>query len=102
MKPHRLSRAADADVVQGYDWYLREAGPDVADRFLYAVQDALEHVARHPGTGSSRYTPLVPNLRFWLLDAFPYMVFYMERPDAVEIVRVLHQARNVPAHLDKN
>src|SRR5512135_3450828 len=100
MKPTVLRPRADADVDDALIYYVQESH-QVADSFLEAVWQAREHISRVPGSGSPRYGDLlsVPGLRFWLLSKFPYAVFYFERDDHIDIVRVLHTARDVPARL---
>jgi toxin ParE1/3/4 len=51
--------------------------------------------------GSPRYAQELglPGLRSWPLRTYPHIVFYFEAPDAVEIWRVLHGRRDLPAHL---
>ncbi len=82
--------------------YVEVAGIDVAARFVQAFEHALDHIGRHPGTGSRRYVHLLEGaeLRFWTFSGFPYSVFFIERNTRVEIVRVLHQASDIPSHLD--
>jgi toxin ParE1/3/4 len=36
-------------------------------------------------------------LRFWALRRYSYLVFYVERSDHVDIWRVLHSQRDIPA-----
>jgi toxin ParE1/3/4 len=95
-------KRATADLSEALAYYFEAAGPDLAERFLLAYEAAVAHVARHPGTGSRRYAKLIKNaeLRFWTLKPFPYAVFYLERDDVIDVLRVLHQAQDIPAHLD--
>jgi len=55
------------------------------------------HLRRHPGAGSPRYAHelRLPGLRSWTLKRFPYLVFYLEAPEVVEVWRVLHGSRRV-------
>ena len=99
-KPLRLRPAAIADLDAIADHYAEKAGPAVAERFAIAVERALGHVALHPGTGSPRYgrdTDLP--VRFWPLRRFPYLVFYAEEDGAIDVWRVLHAHRDIPATL---
>jgi len=102
VKSHRLDAAAEADVINAHDYYLDHADADVADGFLESLDDAITHICRNPGTGSLRYA--IPDaqepLRFWALGRFPYSVFYIERETLIEIIRLLHQASDIPVHLD--
>lgn len=93
--------SASHDVDSAVLYYLEQAGTSVADRFLGAYDHALLHISEFSGTGSTRYAKLfdTASLRFWTLQKFPYAVFYLELTDAVEVIRVLHQSSDIPAHL---
>jgi toxin ParE1/3/4 len=39
----------------------------------------------------------LPGLRSWALSRYPYLVSYVERPDHVDVWRVLHSQRDIPA-----
>jgi len=39
----------------------------------------------------------LPGVRFWPLTRHPYLVFYVERDDHIDVWRVLHGRRDVPA-----
>jgi toxin ParE1/3/4 len=99
-----FARAAD-DLEQAFEYYFDAANLQVAERFRDAVDEALAHIARHPATGSTRHTvsDAEPPLRFWTLNKFPYAVFYFADLQGLEpyirIVRVLHQASDIPQHL---
>ena len=41
----------------------------------------------------------IPGLRFWPLTRFPYLVFYVEREDQLDVLLVLHAKRDIPAWL---
>jgi len=41
----------------------------------------------------------LPGLRFWRCKRFPYLVFYVETDDQINIWRVLHGSRDIPAWL---
>jgi toxin ParE1/3/4 len=100
-KPVRLRRRAASDVEAAVDHYLAEAGADVAARFVDAVERALRDVGRHPHGGSLRfsYELDLPELRAWPLARFPYLVFYVERVHEIDVWRVLHTRRDLPASL---
>jgi toxin ParE1/3/4 len=93
--------AALADVEVATDWYVDESGVDVAARFVVALEGAYEHIARQPTTGSPRWGVElnIAELRAWPLTRYPYLVFYVERAQHVEVWRVLHGARDIPATL---
>jgi toxin ParE1/3/4 len=96
-----LREAAECDIEGGFDHYLAAAGSEVATAFVLAVDAALAHIAEFPGTGSPRYGELLdtPGLRFWLVSKFPYVLFYVERENHLDIIRVLHQHSDIPGQL---
>ncbi len=59
------------------------------------------HISRHPSAGSTRYAFELdlPGLRCWPLARYPYRVFYVERDDHIDVWRILHGARDIPAWL---
>jgi toxin ParE1/3/4 len=87
------------DVEDIVDHYLIEAGEKIALAFIDALERTYGHLARHPTAGSLRYAHelALPGLRFWRLRPYPYLVFYIERDDNVDVWRVLHEERDIPA-----
>ena len=71
----------------------------MAHGFVDALEQAYSRISRHPGTGSPRYARELnlPGLRFWQLTRYPYLVFYVERSDHIDVWRVLHAQRDIPA-----
>lgn len=94
-----LRERARRDVEAAVDWYRDEADQATALRFVYALEAALAQVGQFPGSGSARYSVelSLPALRCWRLERFPYMVFYIERDDHIDVWRVLHGHRDIPA-----
>lgn len=101
MKQRALRRAAEADIEIAFSYYLDEAGPDAALGFLNAIDVALSHIENNPGTGSPRYGELceVPGLRLWLVSRYPYALLYVEHAEHLDVLRILHQHADIPAHL---
>lgn len=101
MKRIVLFAQAISDLERAFDYYFDVANLQVAEQFRDAVAQALNHIERHPATGSMRYTVanVNPPLRFWTLNRFPYAVFYFAHSERIDIVRVLHQSADIPQHL---
>ena len=97
MKPLQRRALADRDITDAIDHYLIES-PDLARRFVDAAEQAFRHIQRHPGTGSTRYAHELnlPGLRCWPLRRFPYLVFYRETADAIDLWRVPHARCDIP------
>ena len=102
-KPLVLRESARADERDAVAYYAREAGLDVATRLAETLRDAYRAIGDHPGTGSPRYGSLlgIKDLRSRKLGRFPYFVFYIEHEKHVDIWRVLHTQRDIPASLEE-
>lgn len=101
MSPIVLSQQAADDLEQAFAYDFDVSDLALAERFRDEVNAALQHIEKHPGTGSPRYarTSAAVGLRFWTLNHFPYAVFYLAGPQRIDIVRVLHQASDLARHL---
>jgi toxin ParE1/3/4 len=98
-KPIVPRELANRDVDEAIAYYLSEASDRVALGFIDALERAYRHVSRHPSSGSLRYSIELnlPGLRAWPLRRFPHIVFYVETSDCIDVWRVLHGARDIPA-----
>lgn len=104
VKPVVPRTRADQDVDEALTYYLVEEGAEAAALgFIEALQKAYAHNGRHPTTGSTRYGHELnlPGLRSWPLTRYPYLVFYIEQADHVDVWRVLHQQRDIPAWMQE-
>lgn len=78
--------------------------PDAADRVQEAIFDGFDLLARNPALGRKREFRRHQNIRSWVVTEFTnYLIFYRELPDGsgVEILRVLHGARDLDALFEK-
>ena len=100
-KPIVPRSEANRDVDEAIDHYLSESAKQAALGFIDALEKAYAHIARHPATGSPRYAHAlnIPGLRSWPLTRHPHLVFFMEREDHIDVWRVLHGQRDIPAWL---
>ena len=98
-KPVVLRERARRDIDEAVDHYLTEAGPAVALDFVDALEDTRRQIGEQPASGSPRYAHEldIPGLRFRGAGQFPYLLFYVEREAEVDVWRVLHGARDIPA-----
>ena len=90
---------AQRDIEAAVAHYLAEAGGAVALGFIDAVERAFGRIGRSPGVGSPRHGIALglAGVRAWPVPRFPYLVFYLERDDHVDVWRVLHAQRDIPA-----
>lgn len=96
-----LRAPAAADIEAAVAHYRDQAGPITALDFVDALEAAIDHLRRHPRIGSLRFAfeLEIPGLRSWALQRFPYIVFYVTDDHRVDIWRVLHARRDIPAYL---
>lgn len=101
VKPVVLRARAEQDVADAVDHYLAEQAFTAARGLVGELQRALRLIARQPAIGSTRFAHELglPGLRGWRLNRFPYTVFYVERPDRIDVWRLLHERRDLPAWL---
>ena len=100
-KPVIPRELALRDVEQAVAYYLDEGAPSAALGLIDALEKAYAHIGRHPGTGSPRYAHELnlAGLRFLPLIRYPHGVFYIEKADHIDVWRVLHGQRDIPAWL---
>ena len=98
MKPVLRSPQARADIDDAMDWYLAQA-PHMVAAFVDALEKAVAHIQRSPGTGSPRYALelAIPGLRHWTLTKFPFSLFYIEQEEHLWVIRLVHMSRDIPA-----
>jgi toxin ParE1/3/4 len=103
VKPVVPRELANQDIDDAIAYYLSEGAAQVALDFIDALEQAFAHIARHPATGSPRYAHelSLPGLRFWALTHYPFLVFYVERAEQVDVWRVLHGQRDIAAWMQE-
>jgi len=79
-------------------FYIALDSPDAADALLDKIDTQSALLARNPKLGPAR-PELLDDLR-----SFPvshYILFYRPEPGGIELVRVLHGARDLPAQFSE-
>lgn len=91
---------ADSDTLAALEYYIEHA-PECALPFLENLESAYRHIRAYPASGSPRYAVEldIPGLRAWKCHQYPYVIFYVETADCIDVWRVLHETRNIPASL---
>lgn len=72
--------------------YIANDSPDNADKFLDEIEAGFNLLAKSPEIGMPR-SDFMENLRSFPIKR--YVIFYRLIEDGVEIVRVLHGARDI-------
>ena len=83
---------AQNDIREAARWHEdREFGLGL--RFMREVRTSLEHISDSP----LRFPIIEENVRRALLHKFPYSIYFVNEPDSVSIIAVLHQHRRPDA-----
>lgn len=88
------------DDIDEITSYIAADNPMAAEYVREAVFDTAETLGAHPDLGvRPRFSARrFAGIRFLPTSSYPnYLVFYRELSDEVEILRVLHGARNLPS-----
>jgi toxin ParE1/3/4 len=100
-KPIVARTRARQDIESAVDHYSQEAGAEIANAFIDALETAYRAIGEYPAAGSPRYGDALalPGLRSRALGRFPYRIFYVERADHIDVWRVLDARRDIPTWL---
>jgi toxin ParE1/3/4 len=78
--------------------YLGERNVSAARRFSRAVGQTGEMLCRSPNLGERFRADLTEEIRYRTISGFKnYLIFYRRVDDVLEIIRVLHGARDYDA-----
>lgn len=99
-----ISRKAEEDIL-GCMRYLLNKNPSLPARFLASFEETCKSLLDMPNMGKVRnfeYTALL-NIREVPMREFKkYLIFYRENHGDIEVVRVIHGARDLPAIFAEN
>ena len=101
---HRLPTAR-RDLVEIFQHLIQHAGLATARRFRAEAEATFGRLVRMPGIGAS-YDPDDPS--FQGLRVFPvsrhrkYLVFYQPVDDGINVLRILHGARDIAGILEED
>jgi toxin ParE1/3/4 len=88
----RRTRRAEQDLIDIWLWIAAD-NPPAADRLLDRIDATCGRLADNPRMGPAR-PDIAPDARSFVVGR--YLVLYRLVDDGIEIVRVLHGARDVP------
>jgi toxin ParE1/3/4 len=97
--PSVVIRPKALDDLAGIWAYIAEDSPRHADIFAARIKREFRLLARQPEIGRLR-PELLSGLRS--LPVGNYVIFYLARPRGIEVVRVLHGARDLQSPFEEN
>jgi len=87
----RVSRTARADLDAIFDYWAKRASPEIAARLLYSLRDRFLLLAELPEIGRD-CADIAPRVK--IFPAGKYLIYYRKVRGALQIVHVLHGARD--------
>ena len=93
---HTLTPAARTDLIEIWDYTRTTWSLQQAITYDDALADAFEALAAEPLRGLD-LSDVRADYRRWSVGR--HYIFYRQMSDTVEIVRILHQARDIDRHL---
>lgn len=80
--------------------YIAQDNTAAADRVEEAIYLSCELLAKSPLAGTLRKDLTSLPVRFWVVPPFPnYLLVYDPEAKPLQIIRILHGARNIPSIL---
>jgi antitoxin ParD1/3/4 len=99
MSEYRFTPQAAEDLFDIWR-YIAEGSPEAANRVEETVYSACAFLAESPHAGRIREDLTALPLRFWLVQPFRNCwIVYDPEQKPLQIIRILHPARNVAAIL---
>jgi plasmid stabilization system protein ParE len=95
----RIYPAARRDLLEQEVYFAAVESEELRERFRTEAFGAFGNLAEFPGLGAERASthPELSGLRVWPIPHFPkLLIFYREAEGSIEVVRVLHSARDIP------
>lgn len=77
------------DLRSAFQWYESQR-QGLGHSFLAAVEARLESIAEFPDANRVVYR----QIRRAVVSRFPYLIFYVVKAQHVDVIAVLHHARN--------
>ena len=100
MTAYRLTSRAESDLFAIWAYIARDS-LDAADRLEAAIYSACVFLAEFPLSGQVRSDLTKLPVRFWTVVKYPrYVIVYHPATNPLEILRILHGARNIKRELE--
>jgi toxin ParE1/3/4 len=94
MLPVKRHPLVPTDIQSAYDWYQAKQ-PGLGTEFIEDFRRAYYRLRRSPDFYSIRFF----NVRRLNLERFPYGIFYVLKPDQIQMLGLLHASRDTESVL---
>jgi toxin ParE1/3/4 len=101
-RPIRRARQVRDDIIAIYQ-YVHDRSPQSAEKVLDAIECSIRALADAPGIGTYWNSPHPGLDGIKICPVRPYrnyLIFFRKTPDAVEVFRVVHGARELGPLID--
>jgi toxin ParE1/3/4 len=95
VKPYRLSPLAEADLEEIWLYTLKHWSMEQADTYHRKLVVAFDGLA--VGTKQGCPADVLPSLQKYLCGS--HVVYFLDYPDHLDVIRVLHQRQDAERHL---
>jgi len=93
----RVTRVASAELTAIGDYLEEQASSEIARHVIGRLRDTMSGLARMPGKGHRRPDLTDRPVLFWAV--YRYLIVYREVDGGIEVLRVVHSARDVAREL---
>ena len=94
-----VSPQAERDLDAIKLFLVREADVRITRHVIRGLREGMETIGKSPGIGHSRQDLTDLPLKFW--KVFSYLVVYDAAASPIQIVRILHGARDISTVLSR-
>ena len=102
MRKKVFTRAkADEDIYE-QALYIAQDNLEAARRYVFTVEKIIASLVENPKLGAFYKSEVVrlKGLRKLAVPGFKTIIFYFEFKETIEVVRILHGARDIPTILE--
>jgi len=92
MKRFVLTPLAEQDLNEIWE-YIGDESVETANRVLGKIETAIYRLVEHPGLGHLRED--LADSRHWFSLVYSYLIVFRPETDPLQIIRVVHAARDV-------
>lgn len=96
MNTYRLTPAAQRDLSSIWDYAQERWDARQAETYVQEIRAAVERIAADPSRGRT-CDEIRAGYRRYSIGS--HLLFYIERPDGVDVIRILHQRMDPTRHL---
>jgi toxin ParE1/3/4 len=95
MPDYELSRKADQDLSEIYQYSFETFGEDRADKYFLDLDRCLKGLAENPHKGRAADEIERGVYRY---EHARHIIFYVFRPSGIFVARILHQSMDIRRH----